>query len=272
MAPAGLATIIVAVGTKDGLLVCEDRRLTTKSSNGQVSFADGDKAQQIGKFGFFAIAGDLSGTLTNFFGQSIRTFDVLSEIPFFFTTHDIQQFNEQAASEFETHLQDQLKRKPVLPAQRSQGLRAQTEVLLYWMDRAGQTHLYIVDMASALDSNRLEPPASSSPRLLGRFISPEVFSTSRPLVRGSGLMGYNAIATGTDPTLDDLRQDEELKPFLTSFVDALSVDSIAAARALKKLIKGISDRQNSISANGLDVGPVSDCFLGTTDGIKNINQ
>jgi hypothetical protein len=269
-AKAGFATIIIAVGTKDGLLVCEDRRLTTRSSTGQVTSSDADKAQQIGKFGFFAVAGDVSGRLTNFFGQSITTFDVLSEIPSFFQTHEIQQFNEQTALEFEAHLRDQLNKKPVNPTPRSQGPRAQTEVLLYWMDQAGLTHLYVVDMTSALDSNGHEP--ASPPRMVGRFISLAAFSTSKPLVTGRGLLGYNAIVAGTNPNLDDLRQDEELKPFLGDFVDAAAVDSIAAARALKKLIRGISDRQNSISAGGLDVGPVSDCFLSTADGIKNINQ
>jgi len=62
--------------------------------------------------------------------------------------------------------------------------------------------------------------------------------------------------SGTNPALDDLRHDKVLKPFLSNFVVTSSVDSIAAAPALKKLIKGISDRQNSISADGLDVGPV----------------
>lgn len=270
-AQAGFATIIIAVGTRDGLLVCEDRRLTTRSSNGQVSSSDANKAQQIGKFGFFAVAGDVSARLTNFFGQSITTFDILSEIPTFFKTHDIQQFNEQTALEFEAHLRDQLNKKPVNLAQGSQGPRAQTEVLLYWMDQVGRTHLYGVDMASALDSKGSAPSASTPP-LVGRFISLEAFATSRPRVTGRGLMGYSAIVAGTDPSLDDLRHDEELKPFLSNFVDAASVDSIAAARALKKLIKAISDRQSSISADGLDVGPVSDCFLSTTDGIKNINQ
>lgn len=116
-ARVGFATIIIAVGTKDGLLVCEDRRVTTKSNNGKVSFADAEKAQKLGKFGFFTVAGDLSGRMTNFFGQSITTFDILS----FFETHDIQQFNEQMAVEFETHLRDQLDKKPVNPTQRSQG-------------------------------------------------------------------------------------------------------------------------------------------------------
>jgi len=272
LAQTGFATIIIAVGTKDGLLVCEDRRLTTRSSNGQVSSSDADKAQQIGKFGFFAVAGDVSARLTNFFGQSITTFDILSEIPSFFKTHEIQQFNEQTALEFEAHLRNQLNKKPVNPNLQSQGPRAQTEVLLYWMDQVGQTHLYVVDIASTLDSSSLAPTASASPRMVGRFIPLEAFSTSKPRVTGRGLLGYNAIVSGTNPALDDLRQDEELTPFLSNFVDASSVDSIAAARALKKLIKGISDRQNSISADGLDVGPVSDCFLSTPDGIKNINQ
>ena len=271
-AQLGFATIIIAVGTKDGLLVCEDRRLTTRSSNGQVSSSDANKAQQIGKFGFFAVAGDVSARLTNFYGQSITTFDILAEIPSFFKTHEIQQFNEQTALEFEAHLRNQLENKPINPTLQSQGPRAQTEVLLYWMDQVGQTHLYVVDLATTLDSNSPAPTASSTPRMVGRFIPLEAFSTSKPRVTGRGLLGYTAIVSGTNPALDDLRQDEELKPFLNNFVDAASVDSIPAARALKKLIKAISDRQNSISADGLDVGPVSDCFLSTTDGIKNINQ
>ena len=271
-AQAGFATIIIAVGTKDGLLVCEDRRLTTRSSNGQVSSSDANKAQQIGKFGFFAVAGDVSARLTNFFGQSITTFDILSEIPSFFKTHEIQQFNEQTALEFEAHLRNQLNQKPVNPSLQSQGPRAQTEVLLYWMDQVGQTHLYVVDMASTLDSNSSAQTASASPRMVGRFIPLEAFSTSKPRVTGRGLLGYTAIVSGTNPALNDLREDEELKPFLSNFVDAASVDSIAAARALKKLIKAISDKQTVVSADGLDVGPVSDCFLSTSDGIKNINQ
>ena len=271
-AQAGFATIIIAVGTKEGLLVCEDRRLTTRSSNGQVSSSDANKAQQIGKFGFFAVAGDVSARLTNFFAQSITTFDILSEIPSFFKTHEIQQFNEQTALEFEAHLRNQLNQKPVNPGLQSQGPRAQTEVLLYWMDQVGQTHLYVVDMASTLDSNSSAPTASNSPRMVGRFIPLEAFSTSRPRVTGRGVLGYTAIVSGTNPALNDMREDEELKPFLSNFVDAASVDSIAAARALKKLIKGISDKQTAVSADGLDVGPVSDCFLSTSDGIKNINQ
>jgi hypothetical protein len=145
-------------------------------------------------------------------------------------------------------------------------------VLLYWMDQVGQTHLYVVDMASTLDTNSSAPTASATPHMVGRFIPLEAFSTSKPRVTGRGLLGYNAIVSGSNPALDDLRQDEELKPFLSNFVDAASVDSIAAARALKKLIKGISDRQISVSSDGLDVGPISDCFLSTADGIKNINQ
>jgi hypothetical protein len=271
---AAFGTIIIAVGTSDGLLLCEDRRLTIKSDSGQVSSVDGNKAEQLGKFGFFAITGEVSGGLRNIFGQSVMTFDVRSEIPAFFKTHDIQQFNEQMAGEFETHLWDELKKKPVSAAQRTQELRAQTEVLLYWMDQSGHTRLYILDMMGNLpDGNGpATPETATPPHLVGRLISLALFKTSKPLVRGKGLLGYNAIAAGTDPGLDDVRQDDELKLFLSNFVDAASIDSIAATRSIKKLIRLISERQNSISADGLDVGPVSDCFLGTPDGIKNINQ
>lgn len=266
-AQAGFATIIMAVGTRDGLLVCEDRRLTIKSSSGQVSYTDADKARQIGKFGFYAVAGDVSGAVFNAIGQSITTFDILAEIPSFFTAHDIQRFDEQTALEFEAHLRDQLNRKPGSVTQAAPGPRAQTEVWLYWTDQAGVTRLYIVDITDGL-----RKADAAAPPLIGRFISLATFKTSKPLVRGMGLLGYSAIVAGKDPSPDDLRQDGELKPFLTEFADADSIDAIAATRSIKKLIRQISERQSLLNAGGLDVGPDSDCFLGTLDGIKNINQ
>jgi len=269
IAQAGFATIIIAVGTRDGLLLCEDRRLTIKTSSGQVSYADAGKAQQAGKFGFFAVAGDVSGAVYNAIGQSITTFDILAEIPSFFKAHDIQHFDEPTALEFEAHLRDQLNRKPGSAAQRAPGPRAQTEVWVYWTDQAGVTRLYIVDITDGL---READAAAAAPRLIGHFISLASFKTSKPLVRGMGVLGYNAIVAGKDPSPDDLRQDNELKPFLTDFVDADSIDSIAATRSIKKLIRQISERQNLLNAGGLDVGPASDCFLGTLDGIKNIDQ
>jgi hypothetical protein len=137
-AQAGFATIIMAVGTRDGLLLCEDRRLTMKSSAGQVSYADADKAQQTGKFGFYAVAGDVSGAVFNAVGQSITTFDILAEVPSFFKAHDIQRFDEPTALEFEAHLRDQLNRKPGNVTERVPGPRAQTEVWLYWTDQAAR--------------------------------------------------------------------------------------------------------------------------------------
>ena len=262
VAQAASATIIIAVGTRDGLLVCEDRRLTVRSSTGRVSSEEGSKAQRLGKFGVFAVSGDVSARVRNVFGQSVTTFDILSGIQSFFQTRDIQQFNEQTAVEFEASLRDQLSKKPVIAAERSQGPRAQAEVLLYWMDQTGLTHLYTVDITEA-------PPDSG---LAGRFVSLSLFRTSKPIVRGKGLLGYRAIVSGSDPNFDDLRQDEELRPFLNNFVDAASIDAIAATRSIKKLIRQISDRQNSMNPDGLDVGPDSDCFLGTADGINNINQ
>jgi hypothetical protein len=278
---AGWATIIMAVGTRDGLLLCEDRRLTMKSSTGRVSYADADKARQIGKFGFYAVAGDVSAAVVNAIGQSITTFDILAEIPSFFKAHDIQQFDEPAALEFEAHLRDQLNRKPGNAAQGAPGPRAQTEVWLYWTDQAGVTRLYVVDITDGLRGAGAAPPGATAAAsgatpaasgLVGHFVSLATFRTSKPLVRGKGLLGYNAILAGKDPSPDDLRQDDELKPFLTEFAGADSIDSIAATRSLKKLIRQISERQNLLNAEGLDVGPESDCFLGTLDGIKNINQ
>lgn len=281
VAQAASGTIIIAVGTKDGLLVCEDRRLTVKSSDGRVTTADGNKAQQLGKFGVYAITGDVSGGLMNIFGRSVTTFDLAAAIPSFFARHDVQRFDQPMALEFEADLRDQLTRKPADPAHPVQGPRARTEVLLYWMDQAGTTHLYIVDITDAVSGSKgvaspagvsTTDPGAAASRPVGNLVSLSSFRTSKPLVRGKGAIGYAAIAAGTDPRFEDLRQDDELKPFLSKFTEAESVDPIAAVRSIKKLIREISNRQDSLSPDGLDVGPVSDCFLGTPDGIKNIDQ
>jgi hypothetical protein len=58
-----------------------------KSSSGQVSASDSDKAQQIGKYGSFAVTGVLSD-------------------PAFFKTHDIRKFYQQTVLEFEAHPAD----------------------------------------------------------------------------------------------------------------------------------------------------------------------
>ena len=256
LSQAALGTIIIAVGTRDGLLVCEDRRLTMRTSDGKVSSVEGNKAQQLGKFGVYTITGAFSAGMTNVFGERVTVFNLGSAIPSFFTSHDIQRFDEPMALEFEAHLRDQLAKKP------ARGPGAQAEVMLYWMDQAGVTHLYTVDITGGVADSKL----------VGHFVALSSFRTSRPLVRGKGAIGYRGIAAGSDPRFDDLRQDDELKPFLSEFVEAEAVDPIAAVRSLKKLIREISDRQNSLNTGGLDVGPASDCFLGTPDGIKNINQ
>jgi hypothetical protein len=270
IAHSGWATIILAVGTRDGLLVCEDRRLTIRSSTGQVSFADANKARQLGKFGFFAITGDVSAAYTNIVGRSNTVFDLLSEIPAFFNSHDIQLFDQQTALEFEARLRGQMSLGPANPARSSSGPRVQTEIWLYWIDEPGLTHLYVVNISDALVNPAANSGEAAAPA--GHFVLLDSFKTSKPLVRGSGQLGYDAVSRGTFEGFIDLRQDEELKPFLNAFVDSATVDSIAAARSIKKLIREISDRQNAIRPGGLDVGPASDCFLGTADGIKNIDQ
>src|SRR5258708_29206418 len=142
---AAQATVIFVVGTSDGLLLCEDRRVTLTSSSGKVSYADGTKAQQLGKFGLFAVTGEVSATFTNIVGRTTTTFDILSAIPDFFNTHDIQVFDEQTAMEFEAGLRDQLNRERLDPKNRERGSRLKTEVWLYWMDREGRTRLYVVE-------------------------------------------------------------------------------------------------------------------------------
>jgi hypothetical protein len=61
-----------------------------------------------------------------------------------------------------------------------------------------------------------------------------------------------------------------LKPFLTDFVNADSVDAMAATRAIKKLIRIVSEKRDSVRDIG--VGPESDCFLLAKGGVRGMNH
>ena len=62
-----------------------------------------------------------------------------------------------------------------------------------------------------------------------------------------------------------------MKPFLTDFVDADSLDALPTTRAIKVLILKISETQDFVRA-GIGVGPESDCLLLANGGVRDMNQ
>jgi len=118
-AQIGSATVVITVGTKDGILVCEDTRITHTDQDGRQAFTDSNhKAQRHGAFGFSATAGSLSyseqqpigGGPIIFLNSGFNNYDILAEIRSFFTFNDIRRFDEPMAGMFEAQLLVQLRK------------------------------------------------------------------------------------------------------------------------------------------------------------------
>jgi hypothetical protein len=86
-----------------------------------------------------------------------------------------------------------------------------------------------------------------------------------------GQLVYAEIASGEKVGFQEFRRDPELKPFLSAFVDKDFIDPLQATRAMKKLIRIISEKQDLVKTGGVDVGPESDCFLLATGGARDMN-
>jgi hypothetical protein len=284
----GSATVVVAVGTKDGILVCEDTRITQTDQDRNQTFIDSvHKAQRHGAFGFSAAGGDLAYSEPQIIGGSTllgspSNYDILAEIRSFFEANDIRQFDNLMAARFESRLTAELQKTFLTGDSRfSLGPPRVLEVSFFWIDYFGQPKWYGLDLINQWPP---DPPSPSSllisplgtltltlPPIKGQYPPLSNFATSKPVVMSGGRRVYNEISSGEKKEFDEVRLDPALKPFLTDFVDADSLDALPTTRAIKVLIRKISEKQDFVRA-GIGVGPESDCFLLANGGVRDMNQ
>jgi hypothetical protein len=280
----GSATVVVAVGTKDGILVCEDTRITQTDQDRNQTFIDSiHKAQRHGAFGISAAGGDLAYSEPQTIGGSSHSsYDILAEIRSFFEANDIRQFDNLMAARLESRLTAELQKTSLTRDQwLSLGPPRLIEVSLFWIDYFGQPKWYGLDL---IDQWPPDPPSPSAfsigplgaliltpPPIKGQYPPLSNFATSKPVVMSGGRSVYKEISSGENKEFDEVRLDPTLKPFLTDFVDADSLDPLPTTRAIKVLIRKISEKQDFVRA-GIGVGPESDCLLLANSGVRDMNQ
>ena len=281
-----LATVILTTGTKDGLLLCEDTRLTlTDSQTNQQQIQDGrHKAEAVGQYGLFALAGDLTfGPSSSSQPLSLSTlfspplygrYDIAAEVRSFFQSHDIRSFVDLDAWSLESSISQALQKKAFATLS-FQGPKL--VVLLFWIDHSDQIRGYLAPFENAWPMAAYMPliatPGSSlAPPHKGTFLSYRTEGNSEPNVIGDGRLAYDEIRSGSDAHFDDVRNDSQLRPLLKDFVPAASVDSYTMTRAVKVLIQRISERQQYVPPGNLGVGPECDCFLVATGGVVDMNN
>lgn len=258
------ATVVVAVGTKDGILVCEDTRITQTNQDGDQTVIDSShKAQRLGAFGISTAGGDLAYTEPG----SPSNYDILADIRSFFEANDIRQFDDLMASRFESRLTAELQSTSPTPdplLSLIAPLRV-IEISLFWIDSSGQPKWYGVDLTN-------QSPADPSPAPM-RGVYPPIssFATSKPVVMSNGKRVYKEMSSGENKEFDEVRLDPALKPFLSDFVDADSLEALPTTRAIQLLIRRISETQDFVRP-GIGVGPKSDCLLLGNGGVRDMNQ
>jgi hypothetical protein len=187
------ATVVFAVGTKSGVLVCEDTRITRTDQDGKKTYIDDHKAQRLGDFGFSTVAGALSyyeqpRLGTTLLGPSPWSYDIPAQIRTFFGLNDIRRFDDFMAGKFETSLQNEF-RKSLLATGSLLSVRSPrlVEVFLYWIDPLGQPKVYCVDLTDMWTLPSLS--FSTTPQARACFI--HAFRDDTPYFRTSTLLNQS---------------------------------------------------------------------------------
>jgi hypothetical protein len=258
----GSATVLFIVGTKDGRLVCEDTRLT-RTIGGKVTYDDSvHKTQLLSTNILFSAVGNLTRSheiSPNVWSE--EDFNILEAVPKFFTNNNPEPFGRDEAWKFQNFVSEELQKGSVKLGRSSGELK--TLIVLNWVD--GKKNIQ-TDETKATDQINASPFARRGGRL-----ADATFITTRPMVYGEGQRVYQEIREGKMPDFDAIRKDTTLRIFLSDNLGKDSVSGLSATASIKRLITIISEKQDLVGAD-INVGPTSDCFLLSTDGVKDMNE
>lgn len=218
------ATVVIALGTHDGTLICEDTRITHTDSDGKVTYSDDThKLQRVGATGVVATAGQIGRQKTMTVGGVslyVSGYDVLSEVQSFFQAQDIRDFDEWKASQLETRITSKLQGDFLSSQTLLLGGKPskRTALLLVWLNSATELKGYLAFLDDSFFSSSLGSVTFDDkgvlrltpPKLKGEFITFRDGANSSPLLLGDGGVGYLAIREGKTANSKALLSDPQL--------------------------------------------------------------
>ena len=248
--PSG-GTQIVSVTTKDGWVVCGDKRLY------DVIRGDRDVAQKVRNAGNVAI----------FDATGASIIADISEGDVFNAEDVVDRFlsNEKFVDEpgfwqnLLTYLTGTLKETlRIHPLSRHGGVDTSFLLQFYWIDTDGT----LVTLNSRVDYSdseniRIEQTAYRS----GDEFASSGFAGEKFL--------YEEIVSGTNPEFDDLRRDKQIRRLLErpKKMDVTSMDAVAFAR---RFIRLASERGPLLNPGMQHISPASDCLSLDANGVHTL--
>ena len=250
--PSG-GTQIVSVTTKDGWVVCGDKRLY------DVIRGDRDVAQKVRNAGNVAIF-DATGAPIIADSTEGDVFNAEDEVDRFLRNEkfiDEPGFWQNLLNYITRTLKETLRTHPL---SRSSGLDISFLLQFYWIDSDGilvtlNSRVYYSDS----ENIRIEQTAYRS----GDEFASSGFAGEKFL--------YEEIVSGTNPAFDDLRTDTQIRRFLERprRLDVTSTDAEAFAR---RFIRLASERGPLLDPGMQHISPASDCLSLDANGVHTLQQ
>jgi hypothetical protein len=254
-------TLIVFTRTQDGILVCADKRLTYDVGG---HHDDGRKLAQIGPNIVFAVGGVPSIEVTDGYG-----YDAMTVVKDYFARNEFDNsvpfwngVKQKLFDNFIAHLRPRAYNAwpPTLFPEAEHSF---TQLLFFFTD---DSHRLLIKLMQ-LRYMKQEPPIVEV-----RLFTIEPYGLYDSL--GWSKLDWE-LKKGHDSRFDDLRQEPELKPFLTNKLPAAMVTVDAALVFTKRLIEVSNKRgpELGVSSEDIGIGLTCDCALVTpTSGVRWIAE
>jgi hypothetical protein len=251
--PSG-GTQIVSVTTKDGWVVCGDKRLY------DVIRGDRDVAQKVRNAGNVAIFDATGASIIADITEG-DVFNAEDEVDRFLSN---EKFSDEPGfwQHLLTYLSGRLKETlRIHPLSGPGGVGISFLLQFYWIDKDGT----LVTLNSRVDYSDSE----------NIRIVQTAYRSGGDDFASSGFAGekflYEEILSGTNPEFDDLRKDAQIKRFLErpKKLDVTSTDAEAFAR---RFIRLASERGPLLNPGMQHISPASDCLSLDTNGVHTLQQ
>ena len=261
-------TLVIAVPSKEGLVVCADKRVHYIETN--ITKDEKIKIIQVGDHGLFASVGSLSFTRTVKFDPNPIYIEVDRIVENYFKKKDIRTFTNEQWNDFCQYLEKIFKADNYTQIQSDDSNKPFLQVAFFYLDLKNSINRTVVQLFIKKEK---------TPFLSGSGIQITFKTDPDHIIKNSiKLLGEAAVITevmyGTNPHFDDVRRNPLVQKALSTQAIPLGQFTLLEAKDFASyLIEITSKRSNLIPGFKGHVSPTCDCaILDFKDGFRWINK
>jgi hypothetical protein len=257
-------TLIIAVPTKSGLVVCADKKMLITGARSRL--LDVVKIKQLGSHAAFGLSGNPVFYDPSNGRQLFSAEDVVRR---FYSDKELRLIKD-TWRKFVPALQQEFTRfLSGLTAAEAPPSGPAPSYFLFHLP------FWYVDADGEFGTTTISIKYIKEQGMVQGFCLPEsaaAFQVGRAFAWGS-VEVFDELRTGRDPRFESFRSDPQIKRLVNDSPPVNEVEAEEAAIVLKRIIKFSSENLTLLAPNKLDVGSTTDCALiSKTDGFKWLPQ